>query len=93
MMLRLMDNDVRTANDGVEAVETAEQFRPEIILMDVGMPRLNGLDATRRIRAQPWGQSMMIIAADRLGPGERPGAVARGRLRWASRQAGEPVRS
>ena len=62
MMLRLMDNDVRTANDGVAAVETAEQFRPEIILMDVGMPRLNGLDATRRIREQPWAKGTVIIA-------------------------------
>ena len=55
MMLRLLGNEVRTAHDGLEAVEAAEQFRPEVILMDVGMPRLNGLDATRRIREQPWG--------------------------------------
>jgi CheY-like chemotaxis protein len=62
MMLRLMDNDVRTAHDGVAAVVAAEQFRPEIILMDVGMPRLNGLDATRRIREQSWAHNMVIIA-------------------------------
>ena len=62
LMLRLRDNDVQTANDGVAAVETAEQFRPEIILMDVAMPRLNGLDATRRIREQPWADGMVIIA-------------------------------
>ena len=54
-MLRLLGNEVRTAHDGLEAVEAAEAFRPEVILMDVGMPRLNGLDATRRIREQPWG--------------------------------------
>ena len=62
MMLTLMGNDVRTAHDGVEAVESAERFRPQVILMDVGMPRLNGLDATRRIREQPWGKGMTIIA-------------------------------
>ena len=56
MMLRLLGNEVRTAHDGLEAVEAAEQFRPEVILMDVGMPRLNGLDAARRIREQPWGR-------------------------------------
>lgn len=62
MMLNLLGNDVRTAHDGVAAVETAEQFRPQVILMDIGMPRLNGYDATQRIRAQPWGRSIAIIA-------------------------------
>jgi signal transduction histidine kinase len=62
MMLRLMGDEVRTAHDGVEAIEVAEQFRPEVILMDVGLPRLNGLDATRRIREQKWGRDIAIIA-------------------------------
>jgi PAS domain S-box-containing protein len=62
LMLRLLNNEVRTANDGLEAVAVAEAFRPEVILMDVGMPRLNGYEATRRIRERPWGRSMIIIA-------------------------------
>jgi CheY-like chemotaxis protein len=56
-----MGNEVRTASDGVAALEAAEQFRPEVILMDVGTPRLNGLDAMRRIREQVW-DTMPIIA-------------------------------
>ncbi len=62
MMLELAGHDVSLAFDGIEAIEKAEQFRPEVILMDVGMPRLNGLDATRRIRQEAWGQSATIIA-------------------------------
>ncbi|WP_143393266.1 hybrid sensor histidine kinase/response regulator [Fimbriiglobus ruber] len=62
MMLGLMGNKVGTANDGLAAVEQAEALRPEVILMDVGMPRLNGLEATRRIREQPWGKGITIIA-------------------------------
>ena len=61
-MLRLLGNEVCTAHDGMEAVAVAEAFRPQIILMDVGMPRLNGLDATRRIREQPWGTEVVILA-------------------------------
>lgn len=62
MMLRLVGNEVQVANDGVEAVEAAEQFCPEVILMDVGMPKLNGYEAARQIRERPWGNSVTIIA-------------------------------
>ncbi|QDU28292.1 Autoinducer 2 sensor kinase/phosphatase LuxQ [Anatilimnocola aggregata] len=62
MMLRCLGNLVTTAHDGLEAIEAASAFRPEVILMDIGLPRLNGLDATRQIREQPWGRSMTIIA-------------------------------
>ncbi|WP_010582834.1 PAS domain S-box protein [Schlesneria paludicola] len=62
MVLRLMGNDVRTGYDGLEAVQLAETWRPEIVLIDVGMPQLNGLDATRLIRAAEWGRQMVVIA-------------------------------
>jgi CheY-like chemotaxis protein len=61
-LLSVLGNEVRTAHDGIEAVDAAEEFRPEVILMDVGMPRLNGYGATRRIRERPWGRSVIIIA-------------------------------
>jgi PAS domain S-box-containing protein len=62
LMLQLLGNEVRTARDGIEAVEVAEQFRPQVVLMDIGMPKLNGYEATRRIRAQPWGRDIAVIA-------------------------------
>jgi CheY-like chemotaxis protein len=65
----LHGNEVRTAHDGIEAVQAAEQFRPQVILMDVGMPRLNGLDATRRIRELPWAKGVTVIALTGWGQG------------------------
>jgi PAS domain S-box-containing protein len=67
MTLQLRGHEVRTAHDGIEAVELAEQFRPQVILMDVGMPRLNGYEATRRIREQLWGRDMTIIVVTGWG--------------------------
>ena len=67
MMLRLMGDDVRVAHDGLEAVKAFDAFHPEVILMDIGMPRLNGLDATRRIRELPSGRTCTIIAVTGWG--------------------------
>jgi CheY-like chemotaxis protein len=62
LLLRAKGHDVFTARDGLEAVEKAAELRPEIILMDVGMPKLNGYDATERIRATARGRDMYIVA-------------------------------
>ena len=88
LMLKLKGNEVETAHDGVEAIEAAKNFQPQIILMDVGMKRLNGYEATRQIREQPWGENINIHRAHRLGPGARQGASARGGLRRSPAQAG-----
>jgi len=61
-MLRLSGNVVYTAKDGVEAFEQAERLRPDVVLMDIGMPRLNGREATKRIRERDWGKRMVVIA-------------------------------
>jgi len=62
MLLRMTGHEVHTAYDGEEAVSAAETFRPEVVLLDIGMPKLNGYDACRRIREQPWGKGLFLIA-------------------------------
>ena len=70
MLLRLMGNDVRIANDGLEAVEQAESFQPDIVLMDIGMPRLDGYEAARRIRNQDWSRDTLLVAVTGWGPSD-----------------------
>jgi PAS domain S-box-containing protein len=66
-LLRQDGNEVQVAQDGIEAVETAAQFRPDVAVLDLAMPKLNGYDAARRIREQPWGKSMLLIALSGWG--------------------------
>ena len=69
-LLKLVGNEVRTAHDGLEAVETATSFRPEVVLLDIGLPKLNGYDVARRIRQEPWGREMVLIALTGWGQDE-----------------------
>ena len=70
VMLKLMGNVTQTAHDGLEAVEAAAAFHPDVILLDIGMPRLNGYDAARRIRSEPWGKSILMVAITGWGQDE-----------------------
>jgi Response regulators consisting of a CheY-like receiver domain and a winged-helix DNA-binding domain len=67
MLLRIMGNDIRTAHDGLEAMGVADEFRPDVVLLDIGLPKMNGYEAARRIRQQPWGERMFLIAATGWG--------------------------
>jgi CheY-like chemotaxis protein len=60
MLLRLMGNDVRTAYDGLEAVGAAAAFHPELILLDIGLPKLDGYEVARRIRHEHGNQVLLI---------------------------------
>ena len=67
MMLRLLGHEIHAAHDGLEAVEAASVFRPDVVLLDIGLPKLNGYEAARRIREQPWGRKMVLVAISGWG--------------------------
>jgi PAS domain S-box-containing protein len=62
VVVKKLGNEVCLAYDGVQAIAAAEQFLPEVVLLDLGMPKLDGYGAARHIRQQPWGQEMTLIA-------------------------------
>jgi signal transduction histidine kinase/ActR/RegA family two-component response regulator len=70
MVLDVMGHKTTLANDGLEAVRLAREFQPEIVLLDIGMPKLNGYEACRQIRAQPWATQVIIIAVTGWGQDE-----------------------
>ena len=63
-------HETHIAFDGEEAMKAAAALRPEAVLLDVGMPKLNGYEVCRRIRAQPWGKEMVLIAQTGWGQSE-----------------------
>ena len=70
MMLRLMGHDTQTAHDGLEGVQAAATFRPKVVLLDLGLPEMNGYEVARHIREQPWGRHMIVIAVTGWGQEE-----------------------
>jgi signal transduction histidine kinase/ActR/RegA family two-component response regulator len=62
ILLEHQGHEAYMAHDGVEGLAAAERLRPDVVLMDLGLPRINGFDACRRIREQPWGKRMLVIA-------------------------------
>jgi DNA-binding response OmpR family regulator len=62
VLLELSGHTVEIANDGERAIRLAQSMLPSVALLDLGMPKINGADVARAIRAADWGRSMVLIA-------------------------------
>jgi CheY-like chemotaxis protein len=76
MLLRIIGNEVRTAYNGLEGFTLASEFRPQVVLLDLGLPGMNGYQVARRIRQQEWGKGIVLIAVTGWGQ-ERDRQTAR----------------
>ena len=70
LWLQLAGHDVQIAGNGVTALKAAEEFKPDVALLDLGMPGLSGFDVARRIRESPWGSGMVLVALTGWGHDE-----------------------
>lgn len=70
MLLSILGHEVCTAYDGLDAIELAGRFRPHIMLLDIGMPKLNGYDTARSIRQTGWGDDVLLVALTGWGQEE-----------------------
>jgi CheY-like chemotaxis protein len=62
LLLQSLGHDVRTCYHGETGIQIAEQFRPDVAFVDLGMPEIDGYEVCRRIRAQSWGAKMFLVA-------------------------------
>ncbi|HET9646093.1 MAG TPA: response regulator [Burkholderiaceae bacterium] len=70
LLLELMGHEVRTAHDGLRALDVAEEFRPHVVLLDIGLPQLNGYEVARRLRQQSWSRTTLLVAVTGWGQAE-----------------------
>jgi CheY-like chemotaxis protein len=68
--LEMMGCEVAIAHDGLAALELADRFQPDVAVLDLGMPRLNGLECARGLRREPWGKSVTLVALTGWGQEE-----------------------
>jgi signal transduction histidine kinase/ActR/RegA family two-component response regulator len=69
-LLQLVGNEVSVAHDGEEAVQMAIDLKPDVVLLDIGLPKMNGYEVARQIRLQPWGSTPLLVAITGWGQAE-----------------------
>ena len=67
LLLRLTGHETATAFDGIQAIDRAAEFHPDVVLLDIGMPRLDGYGTARAMRAAPWGRDLTLVAVTGWG--------------------------
>jgi PAS domain S-box-containing protein len=70
LLLQLTGHQTFSAYDGASALAAAETFRPDLVMLDIGLPEMNGYEVARRVRAQPWGKDILLIALTGWGQEE-----------------------
>jgi CheY-like chemotaxis protein len=70
LFLDMLGNEVAVSYDGLEAMKALASFRPDVVLLDIGLPKLNGYEAARQIRQRPGGKDVYLIALTGWGQEE-----------------------
>ena len=87
MLLQAGGYETHQAYDGLEAIEAAARLRPDAVLLDIGLPKLNGYEVCRRIREQPWGKDLLLVALTGWGTEEDRNRIQGGRFQRPPGQA------
>ena len=87
-LLAMHGHDVRMAHDGEAALTAAEAFRPDVMLLDIGLPLLSGYEVCQRLREQPWGRQIVVVALTGWGDHD---AVQKGEAAGFDRHLVKPV--
>lgn len=70
LLLEALGHEAKIAHNGIQALGIAHEFQPDAMIIDIGMPGLDGHDLARRIRAEEWGKDLLLIAASGWGQDE-----------------------
>lgn len=70
LMKSLGEREVHTVSSGAQALQAVPELRPDIVLLDLGMPEMDGYEVARRMRNEPWGKNLMLVALSGWGQEE-----------------------